>query len=143
MKVVFYLMHPNTHQIKPYDTVQTNLFSSHIQIHTHLMNNKEPSVYKMHDAPYPVQSSMPGTEPFPNPACHIRKTNQAIFQGRSNTMSPLYSSIKQDGCAPQETTATDFNHFILCRHLCRSYFAWQLHCNPASKNIPKYLKHVV
>jgi hypothetical protein len=30
---------------------------------------------------------------------------------RTDPMSDLYSSIKQDGCAPQETPATNFNKF--------------------------------
>jgi hypothetical protein len=62
---------------------------------------------------------------------------------RTDPMSLLYSSIKQNGCAPQETHATDFNKFTLSKHLCCTYFACQLHHNQTTKNIPKYLEHVV
>jgi hypothetical protein len=68
---------------------------------------------------------------------------QTESYSRTDPMSSPYSSIKQDGCALQETSATYFNQFTLWRHLRCTYFAWQLHRNPASKNIPKYLKHVV
>jgi hypothetical protein len=56
-------------------------------------------------------------------------------------MSPLYSSIKQGGCAPQETAATDFNKFTLWKHLRRTYFTLHLHRNPESKNMPNIYQY--
>jgi hypothetical protein len=61
--------------------------------------------------------------------CHIRKTNLAIFQDRSNE-----SLIQQyQTNAPQEAPAIDFNKFNLWRHLLCTYFTWQLDRNPSIK----------
>jgi hypothetical protein len=65
--------------------------------------------------------------------CHIRKTNRAILQDRSNE-SLIQQYQTRWMRSPRNTK------FPLWRFLCRTYFARQLHRNPALKNIPNYLK---